>query len=399
MPWATLNVMDRRKEFVLRAMTSGNFRELCREFKISPRVGYKWRARFLSHGLDGLGEESRRPHHSPAKLEEEVVCRIVRLKERHRHWGPSKLREVYARQWENVPSESSFKRILERCGLTEKRVIRAAPQTGRLATGRKAQAANEVWTVDFKGWWHDAEGRCDPLTVRDEHSRYLLELRALPNAKTETVQACFERLFAEHGLPGAIRSDNGAPFASVHGLLGLSRLSAWWLANGIDLERSRPGCPQDNGAHERMHRDIAAELEGEAYGERQAALDTWRREFNEERPHASLGMQTPATHYRPSAQRWSGTPEQLEYPRMETRRAHARGTIQYGGQKYFISAAVGGWDLGLARTESGHCEVYFARLLLGRIEPQTASFIPTVPTGPNPAGEPSTSTPPEEAPR
>ena len=172
---------------------------------------------------------------------EEEVCGMVRIKQRHRHWGAQKIRQVYLRQQGHAPSESSFKRVLERCGLTEKRKVRVARQTGRIGSGRKANAPNEVWTVDFKGWWHDREGRCEPLTVRDEYSRYVLELRALPNARTATVQMCFERLFSEHGLPEAIRSDNGVPFASPNGLLGLSQLSVWWLAIGINLERSRRG--------------------------------------------------------------------------------------------------------------------------------------------------------------
>jgi len=401
MPWKPyIDVMYQKEQFVIEALREDvPFVKLCRKYGISAVTGYELRRRFLAQGRAGLHERSRRPKSSPDQLTEAVVCELVRLKHQYRDMGPHKVRHVYAKAYGTAPSLSSVKRVLAKAGLVQPR--RKRRQTDPVALPKvllRPSGPNQVWTVDFKGWWHDAEGRCDPLTVRDEHSRYLLELRALPDAKTETVQACFERLFTEHGLPGAIRSDNGAPFASVHGLLGLSRLSAWWLANGIDLERSRPGCPQDNGAHERMHRDIAAELEGAAYGERQAAFDTWRREFNEQRPHAALGMQTPAAHYRPSAQRWSGTPEQLQYPRMETRRAHARGTIQYGGQKYFISAAVGGWDLGLAPTETGHCEVYFARLLLGRIEPETAAFIPTVPTGPRPAGD-APATPPEEAPR
>lgn len=380
MPWQPREVMNQRTEFALRALETDNFRALCREFGISPKIGYKWRARFLEEGIGGMSDQSRRPRSSPESVGEEAVCRMVKLKERHRHWGPRKIREVYLRQWGEAPSESSFKRVLERCGLTEKRKVRRSPETGRVASGRKAAAPNEVWTVDFKGWWHDADGRCDPLTVRDEHSRCLLELRALPDAKTETVRACFERLFERHGLPGAIRSDNGPPFASPNGLLGLSRLSAWWLANGVDLERSRPGCPQDNGAHERMHRDIAGELEGTAYGERQAAFETWRREFNEERPHEALGMKTPAEIYVPSTQRWSGTPEQISYPKMSTRRVNGSGKIRHEGEAVFVSQALAGWDVGLAPREDGNLDVYFARLLLGCLEPETAAFIPATPS-------------------
>jgi putative transposase len=376
MPWPTQKIMNQRTEFVLKAMQTDNFQALCREYGISPKVGYKWRNRFLEQGLAGMGDQSRRPHSSPGGLEEEKVCRIVLLKKRHMHWGPRKIREVYERQWGSAPSESSFKRVLERCGMTQKRVVRKVKETGRISSERKAAAPNEVWTVDFKGWWYDKEGRCDPLTVRDEFSRYVLELRALPDARTETVQACFERLFERHGVPGAIRSDNGAPFSSAQGLLGLSRLSAWWLANGIDLERSRPGCPQDNGGHERMHRDIACELEGSAYQERQAALEAWRQEFNEQRPHEALGMRVPAEVYTRCARRWSGTPEEICYPRMATRKVNKRGAIRYGPESIFISQALAGWNLGLSPRGDGHLEVYFSLLLLGRLEPQTASFVP-----------------------
>jgi putative transposase len=375
MPWETRDAMNQRTEFALRARETDNFRGLCREYGISPKVGYKWKERLEKYGLAGMEEQSRRPHSSPEQLSEEVVCRMVQIKERHRPWGPRKIREVYLRQWSDAPSESTFKRVLERCGLTEKRRVRRAVETGRISSGRKAAAANEIWTVDFKGWWHDAQGRCDPLTVRDEHSRYVLELRAVPDAKTETVKACFERLFELHGMPGAIRSDNGSPFASVNGVLGLSRLSAWWLANGIDLERSRPGCPQDNGGHERMHRDIAGELQGAAYGERQAALETWRREFNEERPHEALGMQVPAEVYRPVKKPWKGGVEEISYPGKCARKVNCLGVIRYEGKVYPLSKAIAGWHVGLSPREDGKQDVYFSRMLIGQMEPQTASFV------------------------
>jgi putative transposase len=375
MPWQPSDLMNQRTEFAMRSMQSDNFRALCREYGISPRVGYKWRQRFLEYGLAGMGELSRRPHGAPGALEEETIYRIVRLKGRHRHWGPRKLREVYERQWGQAPSESSFKRTLERCGLTEKKKARRANTTGRIASGRTATACNEVWTVDFKGWWHDANGRCEPLTVRDEYSRYLLEVRALPNARTATVKSAFERLFERYGLPQSIRSDNGPPFAASHALLGLSQLSVWWLANGIDLERGRPGCPQDNGAHERLHGDIARELEAVAYGERQAAFETWRREFNEERPHEALGLRCPAQLYQARSRPWPGTPEHIDYEGLSSRRVQNRGTIAYEGHRIFLSNALAGWEVGLRPKADGDLDVFFARLLLGRIEPQSAAFI------------------------
>ena len=380
MPWTAPNLMNRRTEFAMKALQTDNFRALCREYGISPRIGYKWRDRFLQEGLSGMSELSRRPRRSPESLGEEVICRMVAIKERHRHWGPKKIREVYVRRWGKAPSVSSFKRVLERCGLTEKRKVRRAPEAGRIANGRKAAAPNEVWTVDFKGWWTDSDGRCNPLTVRDEHSRFLLELRALPDAKTESVMACFEKLFEERGLPGAIRSDNGPPFASSQSLLGLSRLSVWWLALGIDLERSRPACPQDNGGHERMHRDVAAELQGSQYAERQPAFDTWRQEFNEQRPHEALGMKTPAEVYVPSAKRWSGTPEEISYPNMNARKVNKIGSIGYEGGKIFLSHALSGWHVGLQERKDGKLNIYFAQLLLGTYERETAAFTPARPT-------------------
>jgi putative transposase len=271
--------MEQRIEFGLKALRTLNFRALCQEYGISAKTGYKWKERFLREGLAGMEEESRRPKSSPQQLPEEEVCTIVRLKLAHLSWGPRKIRELYLRRHGEVASESTFKRVLERAGLTQKRRRRRSSEAGRLSSGRRATSVNEVWTVDFKGWWRSWGRRCEPLTVRDEHSRYVLELRALRNARSETVRERFELLFERQGLPGAIRSDNGCPFASAHAVLGLSRLSAWWVALGIDLERGRAGHPQDNGAHERMHGDISREIEAMGQSD-QESLDLWRESFN-----------------------------------------------------------------------------------------------------------------------
>jgi transposase InsO family protein len=307
-------------------------------------------------------------------LSEVEVCEIIRFKNAHRHWGPKKIREFYLRKHGQAASESSFKRILERAGLTQPRRRRArAIEAGRLWSGQRGQAPNEVWTVDFKGWWYDGVGnRCEPLTVRDEHSRYILELRRMPDARTETVRGCFERLFELHGLPGAIRSDNGSPFAHVRGILGLSRLSAWWVALGIDLERGRPGHPQDNGGHERLHLDIRVEIEPSTA--EQETLDQWRQEFNCERPHEALGMRCPAEVYVPSLKRYEGTPEDLEYPGMASRKVSNEGDITWERASFFIGASLAGWPVGLRSLINGTLEVWFGRLLLGWIDPATESF-------------------------
>jgi hypothetical protein len=235
--------------------------------------------------------------------------------------------------------------------------------------------------VDFKGWWHVANARrCEPLTVRDQWTRYLLELRALVDARTETVRARFEHLFECHGIPGAIRSDNGPPFASSTGVLGLSRLSAWWVTLGIDLERGRPGCPQDNGAHERLHLDIERELRGE---QQQASFDEWRRTFNEERPHEALGLKRPAELYQPSTRKYEGTPEDLAYPKMEARRVGKRGIIHYAKETIFLSTALAGWSVGLEPCAEAKCNIHFGRLLLGQYDHSTASFKPSGTQGNN----------------
>lgn len=374
MPWKNKEPMDQRMEFAVKSLRTNNFRALCREYQISAKTGYKWQKRLLAAGLPGLAEHSRRPLGHADQLKEAEVCEIVRLKQAHRHWGPRKLREVYVRLHGRAASESSFKRVLSRSGLTEPRRRRRLQfPGGRLNDGRRAQGPNDIWTVDFKGWWYDPQGRrCEPLTVRDEHSRYLLELRRLPNSRTATVRECFEGLFERYGLPGAIRSDNVVPFAHVHGLLGLSKLSAWWVALGIDLERGRPGHPQDNGAHERMHRDMSRELQPQRAG--QAALDVWRQEFNEQRPHEALAMKVPADIYKVSERKYKGPVVDLEYAGMGQRRVSQLGTIKWGGAAIFLTTSLTGWSVGLKAVVGGDFEVWFGRLFLGWLEPATQSF-------------------------
>jgi len=365
--------MDQRIEFAIKAMRTLNFRALCQQYGISAKTGYKWKERFLRSGFIGLEEQSRRPHAHADQLSEEVLCEIVRLKLAHASWGPRKIRELYLRRHGEVASESTFKRVLERAGLTQRRRRRRSTEAGRLSSGRRATAANEVWTVDFKGWWRSGAKRCEPLTVRDEYSRYVLEVRAVEDARGETVRKSFEQLFERNGLPQAIRSDNGAPFASVRGLFGLSRLSAWWVALGIDLERGRPGHPQDNGAHERLHGDIARELE--AMGETdQQTLDLWRESFNYERPHEALGMRCPAEIYIASQRKYEGTPEDLHYPQMCTRRVCQHGLISINGERLFLSTSLAGWSVGLKPLTEESMEVWFGRLLLGAVDLGAGNF-------------------------
>jgi putative transposase len=212
--------------------------------------------------------------------------------------------------------------------------------------------------------------------VRDEYSRYVLGWVRMEDARSESVWERMEELFERHGLPGAIRSDNGSPFASSRSVLGLSRLSVRWVVLGIDLERGRPGCLQDNGGHERMHLDLMKQLQRAKTASSQAELEVWRQEFNGERPHEALGMRCPGEVYQNSPRRYEGLPRSLEYAGMETRRIMASGRLVWQGQTLFISSALQGWDVGLQPCGPDRWEVYFAQLRLGEIEISTASFIP-----------------------
>jgi len=383
MPWKEQVVVDQRLEFVTRALHGeATFAELCEEYGISRKTGYKWKQRFLEAGIGGLHDESRRPQQSPEALSEGVVCELVRLKQAHRTWGARKLQALYQRLHgrEQTPSESSFKRVLERAGLVQHRPPRRKSQeAGRLQSRLTPRRPNELWTVDFKGWWHSVDRqRCEPLTVRDAYSRYLLCVWAAPDGRTWTIRRQFQSLFERYGLPGSIRSDNGAPFASHSGPLGLSQLSAWWVALGIDLDRTDPGHPEQNGAHERMHRDLAAEVQYGCEGslpQLQQALELWRQSYNQERPHEALGMKTPAQAYEPSQRRYEGDPQQLEYPPgYLVRQVCSHGTVRLQGQRIWLSGALRGWQVGLKPQDEQSYTVYFGSLCLGTLDLGTLSF-------------------------
>ena len=383
MPWKEQDTMDLRTKFALEAIQSdANISDLCRKYGISRPTGYKWRDRLLEQGLAGFHELSRAPQSSPTQLTEQQACALIRIKNAHPNWGPAKIRAIYLRGRPDLEpvSLSSVKRVLERAGLVRKRKRRTRTSAGRLFSERKASACNEVWTVDFKGHWRCRDlSRCEPLTIRDEYSCYLLVVDAMVSARTEDVQRCFECLFRKHGLPGAIRSDNGSPFANGSSVWGITRLSAWFLSLGIDLERSRPGKPQDNGAHERMHLDIAKEVERQpalSLKEQQTALDIWKEEFNEIRPHEALGMRTPSEVYTSRSEKWDGTTETLVYARKQSRKVNKLGEISWKSDRYRISTALQGQQVGLEPSATpGLVRVWYGELLLGELEPSTHRFI------------------------
>lgn len=397
MPWTESDVMDQRTEFVLRVLRGvEQFGDVCREYGISRKSGYKWKERFLAEGLSGLGDASRRPKSSPNELDEAMVCEIVKLKLAHRGWGARKLRAVLARTGSpsELPSESSFKRVLARTGLMEHRRRRARSEQGsRLARPVRAERPNQVWTIDFKGWWYTRNRRrFEPLTIRDDFSRYVLCAQAVESSRTETVREQMVRVFERYGLPEVIRSDNGAPFAARYSPLGLSRLSAWWLALGIDLDRIRPGRPDQNGGHERMHRDLAMEVEGNAEADparQQAALDVWRQTFNDERPHEALGMRVPQEVYELSPRKYDPAPVELAYPTgYVVRRVLNGGAVKLQNRRVNVSTALRGWDVGLEPIRERSYAVWFCRLCLGQLDMATEKFHAVTPQRNEPEASP-----------
>lgn len=382
MPWQETDVVDQRTEFVLRVLRGGEgFGEICREYGISRKTGYKWKERFIQEGLAGLGDESRRPKTSPSELSETMVCQIIKLKHAHPGWGPRKLRTVLARTGSpsELPSESSFKRVLDKAGLVMRRRCRTTSEQGRLTMPVKPERPNHIWTIDFKGWWYTRDkSRFEPLTIRDGYSRYVLCAQALHNARTDTVQAAMVRVFEKHGIPEVIRSDNGSPFAAVHSPLGLSRLSAWWLTLGIDLDRIKPGRPDQNGGHERMHRDVMSEVECRPQEDsvaQQGALDVWRQTFNEERPHEALGMRVPKEVYEPSPRKYDPAPIELEYPQgYAVRKVSGNGAVKIANHQTLISTALVGCNVGLQPITSERYAVWFCRLRLGELDLSTDKF-------------------------
>jgi transposase InsO family protein len=359
-------------EFVERAKAGESIAALCREFKISRTTGHKWQKRFETHGYEGLEEQSRRPKSAPLATGEELVLAVLEARDKHARWGPRKLFGLLRRRFgDQTPSERTIARILRRADRVRERRSRRKLSFVDHAPHVLAAEPNEVWTVDFKGWWRSRDGkRCDPLTVRDAFSRFVLSVH-LCRATTLAVREVFERLFARHGVPKAIQCDNGEPFVSVRSRGGLSQLSAWWMSLGIRLVRSRPGCPQDNGAHERMHADIAAERQAhpaETRDAQQRELDRWRQEFNHVRPHDALGGKTPAEIFKPAERRRPHV-RPFDYPAgVAQARVRRSGELAWCGVHYFLSTSLRGLHVGVQHVDVLHVRVWFREIDLGLVE-------------------------------
>jgi len=365
--------MEERLRFVARLLDGEGMSDLCREFGISRKTGYKIYNRYKDEGLEALTDRSRRPVRYANQLPEPLERMIVRLKKDKPHWGARKIRELLVRRLAGdvrIPAKSTVHAVLDRHGL----VARARKRRSRAEGTPLSQALvpNDLWCADFKGEFKLGNGRyCYPLTVTDQASRKLLLLEALESTKEAPVLEAFRRLFQDHGLPAAIRSDNGLPFASPNGLYNLSRLSVFWLRLGIAIERIKPGHPQENGRHERMHLTLKKEATRPACQNslaQQARFDDFLNEFNSERPHEALSMKTPAEVYAPSSRPYRGLPE-IEYPLHDKDLlVTACGRICMLRKKINISTVMAGQKLGIKEVDEGIWLVSFMHYDLGYID-------------------------------
>jgi putative transposase len=344
--------------------------EVCRRFEISRKTGYKWLDRYEAGGLEALRDRSHAVHHNPRQVSEKVEDAIVEGRGRHPHWGPIKLRAWLERDDPKThwPAPSTIGEILRRHGLAvpRKRRPKATPNSQPL---QHAEGPNLVWCADFKGWFRCEDGsRCDPLTITDGYSRFLLRCQAAKHPDLWYTKPLFEATFREYGLPECIRTDNGAPFASV-GIGGLSDLSVWWVKLGIRPERIAPGKPAQNGRHERMHRTLKEETAQPPRGnlrEQQSAFELFRQEYNYQRPHQALQGRTPAECYQASPRPYNSRLREVVYPSdYEIRWVSDGGQMRWFGSKVFVGRALMGEPLGLQPLEEGRWKVWFSFVELG----------------------------------
>ena len=371
MPWREVDPMDERLCFVVERELGGTaLADLCRQYGISRKTGYKWLARYAAGGQEAMKEASRRPHSCPHATPDWLTAMVVGLKRRWPSWGPRKLAAKLRQMEIAAPAASTIGGILKRAGLVEPRARRPSSGVRRWPAGlTRPQRPNHVWGVDFKGWFRTQDGAvCHPLTVSDLYSRYVLDCEPLADQKMASAVGYFGQLFARRGLPEIIRVDNGSPFGSA-GVGGLSRLSVMWLRLKISVEFIAPGHPEQNGCHERMHRTLKAETArppSATRPEQARRMAAWRREFNEERPHEALGQRPPAALYRTSERRSPEHCPDFEYAWwIDHRRVHHDGMIRWQGREWFIGEAFAGSTLGLQENVSGEIEVFAGNLFLG----------------------------------
>jgi transposase InsO family protein len=382
MPWKETCAMDQRVQFIADWL-SGQYgkKALCEAYGISRPTGDKWINRYQALGPEGLEERSRAPHSHPNAVSESIQARIVETKLRYQHWGPKKVVDYLRTQepQQQWPVDSTVGEILKRAGLvrSRRRRRRVPPDTEPFAA---CDAPNHTWSADFKGDFRLGNGqRCYPLTISDNASRYLLQCRALGRTTTQAVQPWFEWVFREVGLPQAIRTDNGAPFAS-QALGGVSRLSKWWIQLGIRPERIEPGRPDQNGRHERMHRTLKAETSlppQYCMASQQRSFERFVEEYNTIRSHEALGRKPPQSLYQPSSRPYPARIGPVTYDEgVVVRSVRHNGEIKWQGQLLYVTDVLAKEPVGLTKVDNDLWELRYSFHLLGYLDQRSGKIVP-----------------------
>ena len=378
MPWLETTSMELRRQFCdLAAQETEPFRTLCRRFGISPTTGYLWRSRYLAGGAAGLVDGSRRPKRSPQRTDPDLVAVIVALRDAHPCWGGRTLRaRLLALGHDPVPSPSTITDLLRRAGKI------AAPPAPPVWQRFEADAPNDLWQIDFKGPVALAQGRVHPLMILDDHSRYAVAVRVLPDILTGTVQTALEAAFRELGLPARILCDNGPPWGTSQPLARLTRLTAWLLRLGVPVSHGRPYHPETQGKVERFGRTLGAELltpwlpaataaAGPPHAPAlQAACDAWRAGYNDERPHHAIGFTTPTSRYRPSPRPFPAVLPPVTHPAGATLlRVCSQGYVRVGDQRYYVSEVIPTEHVALLPTEDPHrVELHYGPMVIRHVD-------------------------------
>jgi transposase InsO family protein len=367
--------MEERVKFIMEVL-DGTYcmSELCNYYGISRKSGYKWLERYRQGGLESLPDRSRAPHSHPHEMSAQLKESILKIKKRFPKWGAPKIRSRLERihpQWPGYPAISTIGSFLQKHGLTcpRKRRRRATPTESPLTNGCHS---NQVWCADFKGHFKTGDGnRCNPLTISDHLSRYLLCCHHLDRMSHDLSKMRFERVFRQYGLPDVIRTDNGTPFAS-RGIGGLSRLAYWWIRLGIHPERIKPGHPEQNGRHERMHKtlkDHTAKPPAKTLARQQRRFNAFCKEYNQQRPHEALDMKTPSDCYSSSQRQFPSRLPKIEYPEhIKGRRVYEHGNIYYLGKHLFVTESLADQYVGLEQIDEDVSLLWYCNYLLGEID-------------------------------
>ena len=389
MPWKESVMMDERTKFIAMLLQGHKMAELCREFGISRKTGYKFWNRYKKVGIYGLSDRSRRPVRYANQLPIQVEEEILRIKRNKPSWGAPKIREILRRKYPEIktPAKSTIHCILDRNNLVKRRKRKRFKAQGTPLS--PASKPNDLWCADYKGEFMLTNKKyCYPLTITDFSSRFLLACEGLDSTRETYAFDVFERVFQEYGLPKTIRTDNGVPFASPNSLFGLSKLSVWWLRLGITIERIKPGNPQQNGRHERMHLTLKKEATkppGKNLLQQQEIFDKFVDSFNAERPHQALEMKFPSELYKPSRRHYKGLGE-LDYPfHDQTLTVTCCGRVCVNRKKVHLSSVLAGQNVGIKEVEDGIWLVSFMDYDLGyfdeenkRLEPLGYPFAPEI---------------------